>query len=108
MVLSAIINQNIRRYNPDGGSFLFKGSLISYMRGSRKKVLELESYYKKIEDIDEAKRSIFQQFRRYTAADIFYTGVTAEDARIFKQTVALVDQPRIEACLEKYVLQTLK
>lgn len=78
---------------------MFKGSLISYLRGSRKKVLELEDYYRKIEDIDEAKRAIFQQFRRYTAADIFYTGVTASDARIFKQAVAMVDQPSIEACL---------
>jgi hypothetical protein len=47
-VLSAIINQNIKRLNQIGGSFLFKGSIVSYIRGSRKKVLELEEYYKKI------------------------------------------------------------
>lgn len=91
LVLSAVINQNITRFNQNGGSFLFKGSLVSCIQGNRKKALELEGYYKKIEDIDEAKRYIFQKFRRYTAADIFYTGVSAEEARIFKQAVALVD-----------------
>ena len=68
-MLASIINQNITNYNPNGGCFLFKGALISYLMGSRKKYLELESYYKKIEDIDQAKRFIFQKFRRYTAAD---------------------------------------
>lgn len=39
IVLSTIINQNIKRFNPTGGCFLFKGSLVSFIRGSRKKVL---------------------------------------------------------------------
>ncbi len=40
--------------------------------------------------MNEAKRFIFQQFRRYTSADLFYTGVSADEARIFKQAVAMV------------------
>jgi hypothetical protein len=50
--MASIINQNIKTYNQSGGCFLFKGSMISYLRGSRKKVLEFEDYYKKMEDIE--------------------------------------------------------
>lgn len=78
LVLSSVINQNIRLYNSGGGCFLFKGSMVAYLTGSRKKYVELEGYYKKIEDIDQAKRFIFQKFKRYTAADEFYTGTSAE------------------------------
>lgn len=95
MVLSSIVNLNIKRLNPAGGSFLFKGAMISYLRGSRKKVLELEDYYRKIEDIEAAKMFIFQQFRRFTAEDLFYTGVSSEEARNFKQAVAMVDQKNV-------------
>lgn len=52
--------------------------MVTYLTGSRKKYVELEGYYKKIEDIDQAKRFIFQKFKRYTAADEFYTGTSAE------------------------------
>lgn len=51
---------------------------------------------------------IFQQFRRYTAEDLFFTGVSAEEARNFKQAVAMVDQKNVEDCLEKYILKDLK
>ena len=62
----------------------------------RRKVIELESYYRKIEEIEAAKMFIFQKFRRYTSSDIFYTGVSAEEARNFKQAVALVEQQNVE------------
>ena len=41
LVLSSIINQNIQQFNEIGGSFLFKGALVSYLRGGRKKFIEL-------------------------------------------------------------------
>lgn len=54
-----------------GGCFLYKGTLLSYMNGGRKKVLELEDYYRRINDIDEAKRSIFKRFGRYSVRNYF-------------------------------------
>ena len=98
-VLSSLINESISLYNEVGGSFLFKGALVSYLRGGRKKFLELEDYYKKTEDIEEAKIAIFKEFRRYTASDYFYSGVTAEQNRHFKQAIALVEREHVEACL---------
>jgi len=71
LIFSSLVNKNILQYNKVGGSFLYKGTLISYVEGGRKKVLELEEYYRKIEEIDEAKRSIFKRFGRYTAKDFF-------------------------------------
>lgn len=61
-----------------GGCFLYKGTLLSYMNGGRKKVLELEDYYRRINDIDEAKRSIFKRFGRYSVRNYFESGVTFE------------------------------
>ncbi len=50
--MTSIINQNIKTLNQSGGCFLFKGAMISYLRGSRKKVLEFEDYYRKLENIE--------------------------------------------------------
>lgn len=91
LIMSALLDHNIRLYNPLGGCFLFKGALISFMRGGRKKYLELETYYKNVlnTDVDIGKRFVFQKFRRYTASDLFYSGVEAKEVRIFKQAVAM-------------------
>jgi hypothetical protein len=96
LVLSSLIDLSIKQLNPVGGCLLYKGAMVSFLRGSRRKVIELESYYRKIEEIEAAKMFIFQKFRRYTSSDIFYTGVSAEEARNFKQAVALVEQQNVE------------
>lgn len=77
---------------------MFKGALVSYLRGSRKKYIELESYYRNVDStsIDMAKRFIFKKFRRYTAADLFYTGIEAKEARLFKQAVAMADVTTVD------------
>ncbi len=50
---------------------MYKGTMLSFIAGGRKKVLELEDYYRKINDIDEAKRAIFKRFGRYTVRNYF-------------------------------------
>lgn len=45
--------------------------MVIFIAGGRKKVLELEDYYRKIESLDEAKRDIFKRFGRYTVKQWF-------------------------------------
>lgn len=38
--------------------------------------LELEDYYRRIDDIDEAKRSVFKRFGRHSVKDYFESGIS--------------------------------
>lgn len=91
-MFSSIVNRNILQYNKLGGCFLYKGTLIAFINGGRKRVLELEDYYRRINDIDEAKRSIFKRFGRYSVQNYFESGITFEEARFFKQAIIATEK----------------
>ncbi len=52
--------------------------MLAFIGGGRKKVLELEDYYRKVDNLDEAKRDIFKRFGRYTAREYFETGISIQ------------------------------
>jgi hypothetical protein len=91
-----------------GGCFLYKGALVSFIAGARTKFLELEEHYKKIENLDIAKRRIFQRFDRYTIEQQFKTGISFGQARNFKEAVLAVEKDAVEACLQEHILKPLK
>ncbi len=74
---------------------MYKGTLLSFIGGGRRKVLELEDHYRKLDDIDEAKRAIFKRFGRYTVRNYFESGVTIEKARFFKQAIIATEKQEI-------------
>ena len=66
MLLSAVIDLNISTFNRTGGCFMYKGALVSFVNGSRKKFLELEQYYQRMDRIEMARRRLFQKFGRFS------------------------------------------
>lgn len=95
LVLSSLINHSISNYNSLGGSFLFKGSLVAFIQGNRQKYLELEDHYRRIDDLDIAKRKIFQSFGRYSVLQQFKSGISFQQARFFKEAVISVDKAQV-------------
>lgn len=108
LVLSSIINENIQTFNKVGGSFVYKGALISFIGGTRTKFLELEDHYKKISNIDVAKRKIFQRFDRYTVENQFKSSIGFAQARSFKEAVLAVEKDQVEKVLNDFVLSEIK
>jgi hypothetical protein len=105
LVLSSLINHSISTFNTLGGCFLFKGALVSFIQGGRQKYLELEDHYKRIDDLDIAKRKIFQSFNRYSVLQQFKSGITFEQARFFKEAVISVERAQVEDILENCLLK---
>ncbi len=75
---------------------MYKGSLNAYLSGNRTKLIELEDYYKKIDDVDGAKIKIFQNYTRYSAQDYFKNSIAISEAKLIKQAIAAVTQGQIE------------
>ena len=87
---------------------MHKGPLVSYIEGSRKKVLELENYYKKIDEIDHAKRDIFRRYKRYSAKEMLEFGISMAQARFFKQAIIACEKNQFEQVMNEYAIETLK
>lgn len=81
---------------------------MSFIKGSRSKYLELEDYYKRIDDIELAKKSIFQHWGRYTAEEEFMSGITIQQAKFFKQAVIAVELADVQRMQEEVVLKGIK
>jgi hypothetical protein len=103
-----MVNSHIQQYSKVGGSFLYKGTMVSFIAGGRRKVLELEEYYRKLDGLDQAKRDLFKRFGRYSVKEWFESGVSIEEARYFKQAIIATEKAEVEEVLNQYVLDVLK